>query len=243
MGMFIKSNALVVLLLAFLATTGCATAQKPISFNLNPDANRTIGIVQVEAPVPAAQYTGSIGLLDLAIIATANSGLNAHLKTQKFDGDYKELPKNLKTILENKGYKVVLIDKSIDIKAASKYKEYKNGVNTNDFSKYKTEHGVADLLLLNMSAVGTTRSYYGPVPLTEPTANVVIRGAIINLDNNKLEWLTTANSSKVIEKPWDESAKKWPNLTNAIYTAVNESTKLIQTEIENPELVNKTAAK
>lgn len=243
MGLFIKSNVLAALLVAFLATTGCATVQKPISFNLHPDANRSIGIVQVDSPVPAAQYTGSIGLLDLAIISTANSGLNAHLKTQKFDGDYKDLPKSLKTILESKGYKVVLIEKSIDSKTAGKFKEYKNGANTNDFSKYKTENGVTDLLVLNMGMVGTTRSYYGPVPLTEPTAHVVIRGAIINLDNNKLEWLTTAESSKVIEKPWDESAKKWPNLTNAIYTAVNESTKLIKTEIENPQLVSQTVAK
>jgi hypothetical protein len=239
---YVKNGGRAVLMVLLLSLVGCASVQKPVSFNAVPDEKRSIGIVQVEAPDAAAAYTGSIGLLDLAIISAANGGLNKHLKAQKFTADYQELPKDLKKILEAKGYKTVLIEKPISLKAAAKFKSPKNGVNTNDFSKYKQDHGITDILIVSLFSVGTTRSYYGPVPLTEPAAQAVIRGMLVNLDNNKLEWFSTATSSKTIEKPWDESAKNWPNLTNAVYVAMNEATKLVKTEVENPQLVNKETA-
>ena len=108
-----------------------------------------------------------------------------------------------------------------------------------DFSKYKNEYGLSHLLILSMTAVGTTRGYYGPVPLGEPTAQTTVKALVVNLDTNQVEWFTTATSSKVIEKPWDEGDKKWPNLTNAVYTSAEESNKLIKTELTTPELVTK----
>lgn len=225
-----------------ISLVGCASVQQPVSFDLKPESNLSIGVVQVAPPEPGAQYTGNIGLLDLAIIAAANGGLNKHLKTQEFANDYQSLPKEVGNILESKGYKVVVIDKDIDIKSAAKFKAPQKGINKTDFSKYKTEHGITHLLVLKMPMVGTTRSYYGPVPLTEPTAQAIINAMMVDLQSNKLEWYSTATSSKVIEKPWDEGNKKWPNLTNSVFTAVNEATKLIKTELENPSLVNQQAS-
>ena len=222
-----------------VSLVGCASVQQPVSFNLKPESNLSIGVVQVASPEPGAQYTGNIGLLDLAIIAAANGGLNKHLKTQEFASDYQSLPKEVGKILESQGYKVVMIDKDIDAKAGAKFKNPQKGVNKTDFSKYKTEYGISHLLVLKMPMVGTTRSYYGPVPLTEPTAQAIINAMVVDLQSNKLEWYTTATSSKVIEKPWDEGDKKWPNLTNSVFTAVDEATKLIKTELENPDLVNR----
>lgn len=225
-----------------VSLVGCASVQEPVSFNLKPESSFSIGVVQVASPEPGAQYTGNIGLLDLAIISAANSGLNKHLKTQEFVQDYQSLPKEVGKILEAQGHKVVMIEKDIDAKAAAKFKAPQKGLNKTDFSKYKTEHGITHLLVLRMPMVGTTRSYYGPVPLTEPTAQATINAMVVDLQSNKLEWYATATSSKVIEKPWDESDKNWPNLTNSVFTAVDEATKLIKTELENPALVNQQAS-
>ncbi|MFO1370388.1 MAG: hypothetical protein U1F46_15455 [Marinagarivorans sp.] len=219
------------------SAVGCATVQKPIAFDLKPDPSKTIGIVKVAAPEAAAQYTGSIGLLDLAIISGANAGLNKHLKTQSFAGDFQKLPQDVTNILKAKGFKVSLIEQDIDQKEAAKLGTPSNGAIKYNFSRYKNESGLTHLLILAMPAVGTTRGYYGPVPLSEPTAQTVVRALLVDLNTNKLSWYTSATSTKVIEKPWDESDKKWPNLTNAVFGTVDEATKLIKAELENPQLV------
>lgn len=237
-----KSACRFLFLSILVSLVGCASVQQPVSFNLKPEPSSSIGVVQVASPEPGAQYTGSIGLLDLAIISAANGGLNKHLKTQEFGADYQSLPKEVGKILESQGHKVVMIEKDIDLKVAAKFKAPQKGLNKTDFSKYKSEHGITHLLVLRMPMVGTTRSYYGPVPLTEPTAQASINAMVVDLQSNKLEWYTTATSNKVIEKPWDEGDKQWPNLTNSVFTAVDEATKLIKTELENPDLVNKQAS-
>lgn len=222
---------------ALVAMVGCVAVQQPISFSLSPEtAKGSIGIVQVESPVPGAQYTGNIGLLDLAIIAAANGGLNKHLKQQDFAADYQKLPTELQGILEAKGYKVVMIDKDINTKVAAKFKAPVKGVNKTNFSSYKTQYGVDHLLILAMPSVGTTRSYYGPIPTSEPLATATISVELVDLNSNKVEWFSRETSSHVIEKPWDEGSKNWPNLTNAVFTSVDEAVKLIKTELQSPEL-------
>lgn len=111
-----------------LVFSGCAI-QKPIP--LSPDfydkQGKKVGILVTEAPKAATSYTGSIGLLDYAIIAGVNSGLDKYLETLSFP-EYEEFTKSLKAPLEKKGFQVVMIEKKLTKKERESLKQPQEGV-------------------------------------------------------------------------------------------------------------------
>ncbi|PWK53903.1 hypothetical protein [Pleionea mediterranea] len=223
-------------MLLSLLLIGCGSMQKPIPITKSfyNNSGKTIGVLHTQAPEAETHYTGSIGLLDYAIIAGVNSDLDKHLRSLSFT-EYKSFINSLKPELEKKGFKVVLIESTISIEEAEKLKSPSKGISQNDFSKYKEQFNLDFLMLIQMHSIGTTRSYYGPAPTSEPVAMTNLTGQIVDLNTNTLQWYSNINSTKIIPAPWDEEESNFPNLTNAVYQALNDSFRMINIELNQPK--------
>lgn len=224
-------------LLLMIFLVGCASQQQPIALESSfyESTGKNIGILRTESPVATTVYTGSIGLLDYAVISAVNSGLDAHLATLTFS-EYESFIDKLSASIGKAGFNVTVIDKPLTIQEAKDLKYPKEGISKNDFSEYKTKHNLDYLIVIHFRSIGTTRSYYSVAPTSEPLAMNNINGQIIDLNTNQLHWYANTVTTKSIQTPWDESTENYPNLTNAVYQALNDTLRGIVIELKVPQV-------
>lgn len=225
-----------------LALYGCAAVQKPIHLSSETlsQKDKRIGLLYTEPAKATTSYTGSIGLLDYAIIASANQGLDKHLETLKFP-EYEDFIRTIKEDIEKNGGEIVIIDTPLTRASAEELKAPKEGKSNNNFSTYQNKYNLDMLLLINFKTTGTTRSYYGFIPTSEPTAQTIITGQLVDLNTNQLLWYSNSISQKVISSPWDESDIGYPNLTSSVYQSLNDTLKAINYELEGNTPLNVVA--
>lgn len=234
-----KLESIKYLFIFFLLTTllsGCVSAPKPIAFTTDIPENQKIGIL-IGKPVAAhAEFTGSIGLLELPIIMAVNSSLRTHLTTLKFDDEFSRLPKRIKPILEkNKSVEIEYIP--VDSLALYAHKE---GISQNDYSIYKDKYNLKYLLVLQAYQIGITRPYHSFMPTAPPTANASIWGELVDLSNKKVLWYRDVAATLVIPEPWDEKESEFANLTDSIYLALNQAMDKIVIDFQYPkEAINR----
>ncbi|WP_333797789.1 hypothetical protein [Rheinheimera sp.] len=222
-----------------LVLTGCAAVQQDVKFQSAGLENKSIVIVKSELKPAETQYTGSVGLLDYGIISAANSGLDRHLKAltfSEFDRVYSTIESNLKKHNISISYAPNILDR----KTVDKIKAPKNGKNVNDLAALTGNSSANYVLLILPGHFGTTRSYYGPVPTSEPTAVSGVQIQLIDAKTNELKWYRYISSSKTIPAPWDEA--NYPNLTSSLYNSVNELSKLIEAELSHTAATNNKVA-
>ncbi|MDZ7925442.1 MAG: hypothetical protein U5M23_15650 [Marinagarivorans sp.] len=217
---------------------GCASIPATIPFTAPVKADAKIGILLSENSKASANYTGSIGLLDLAIIATANSKLNKHLGELKFTS-FDEMGTKIEAMLDEKGFDASVIETRLDNKTANKLKTHKDGTSLNDYSTYKQKYGLDYILVLRMEHIGTTRPYYAPVPTAPPTATATIWGELVNLQDKKVSWYRLTNTNLSIPTPWDEEG--FPNLTNEVYSSLEKTIESIKHDLNTASTAAKPA--
>lgn len=164
------------LLLLTLLTTlvGCVgTPQTPVSLNneilMNPD-NR-VGVALDVLPKPGLGLPGADCLLCLAVAAGANSDLSAHTK-QLSIAEVKQLQPMVLEALKGQGKEVVLVDEPLNVDKLPKTKGLEIGYSKRDFSGLADQLAVDQLLVIDIDAIGMTRSYASYVPTSPPQAVV-----------------------------------------------------------------------
>ncbi|HAT42467.1 MAG TPA: hypothetical protein DCS87_12215 [Rheinheimera sp.] len=223
----------------FLVLTGCAAVQQDVRFQSAGLENKSVVVVKGQLPAAETQYTGSIGLLDYAIVSAANAGLDKHLKTLTF-AEFDQVYSVIETQLKKNKANVSFEAKSLDRKAIEKIKAPKNGKNVNDLAAF-TDVSKADYVLLVLPGhLGTTRSYYGFMPTSEPTTVAGVQVALIDVKTNELKWYRYVSSSKTIPAPWDEES--FPNLTSNLYKNVDELSKMVEAELSGMAPTNTKVA-
>lgn len=221
----------VLFLIILSITTGCASLPEPVAFSAPLEKDAKIGIIIAQPHEAAAQYTGSIGLLDLAIISAANGKLNDHLKTLTFD-EYYKIPGILKDSLESKGYTVSISEQQLSAKLAQKYKLPSKGISKNlaYYQKYPISKENDYLIVVRTGAMGTTRPYYGPVPQTDPLVNVNLIAEFVNLKTGKVHWYRLASKRNTIPGNWKEEG--YPTLTKAFYEALDQAIYSLKVDLD-----------
>lgn len=208
---------------AFAAVlTGCATPQPPVAMDQafwNEKQDR-IGVAISEIPSPSVQMTGQQGLLDIAVNKGMASGLSKKVETWD-SSSLSELQKKVVERLQAQGYTVKLLDKPYD-PSAFKESKGKLGYADLDLTPLKEQEGIDKLVLLLFGANGTTRSYYGMIPTSDPVSQVAMVTTIVDLDDNRLVYFQPSVINRAAEGEWDESPE-YPNLTNAFYQALDEA--------------------
>jgi hypothetical protein len=221
-----------------LSVIGCATTQKPIPFSSTVfNENKKIGIVYTAVPKATTSYTGSIGLLDYAVISAANEGLDSYLATLTFP-EYDQFQSALAESLTSKGINLIEIKEPITREKAKNLKRPSEGKSKNDFSEYKSEYDLDMLILIDLTAIGTTRSYYGFLPTSEPLAHSSVVGQLIDLESNQLHWYSSTVNIKTIPTPWDEADASYPNLTTSVYQSLDEAFETIKYQVEGNTPLN-----
>lgn len=207
---------------SLLVLAGCAT-QPPVAIDDTywNDTSKKVGIAFSPLPKATGHKTGSQGLLDIAINEAVADKVDQHLESLSLEEFY-EVRDIVAKFFQDKGFNVVVLEESIDANNLSKNKDKKTGYADKDFTALRQEHNIDQLLYFNLVAAGTIRSYYGFIPTSDPKGYFLGHGMLINLDDNKLLWYKNSFAEQPVAGEWDQPDTAYPNLTNAVYKALEQ---------------------
>ncbi|NTV10506.1 MAG: hypothetical protein HGA47_06990 [Zoogloea sp.] len=169
-------------------------------------------------PKPDTQFPGAGCLMCLAAASIANSSLTAHVKTLSHE-DLPQLKSEVASLLRNRGADVVVIDEELKLDTLSDYGSKGPNIAPKNFSPLQQKYRVDKLLVIDITALGFTRTYSSYIPTSDPKGLVQGTGYIVNLKNNTYEWYLPVMITKSSDQGWDEPPK-FPGLTNAYYQAL-----------------------
>lgn len=185
------------------------------------DKTTKIGVVMAKIPRACPHTPSSQGLLDMAINNAAASTLDKYLSqieittftpvTEEFVGE-----------LQKRGINAVKIDEIFD--KTEKPKE----VSYTEYVKESAERfGVDKLIVLSVDMVGTSRLYYGFVPLSNPEGFCLAEGVMVDAKTTspKTVWhsdMQWKDGCVPTMQKWDQPPD-YPNLTEAILKAVENA--------------------
>ena len=215
-----KRVVLSLLLLSMAVLTGCAT-QGPVALDKSYWQNKpeSVGVVVAKVTNVGSHKQGAQGLLDVAINNAMASSIDKHLTSLKLD-EFREAGHVIANHFSAQGVPAKFIDEEIDLSTVAKVKKAPPGTTALDFAALKSKYAVDQLVVLEVPAAGTIRSYYGFIPLGAPQGYFVCKGTLVDLQDNKILWLGTGAKQVVVEEPWDQEAAGYPNLTAAFYQAL-----------------------
>lgn len=197
----------VLILLGLSFLVGCAKQPNvPLADNFWQDKKQKIAVVTTKSPTPHVYQTGGEGLLDYAINSVANNGLGEHLSSTDLTW-YRKLPQNFVTRL-----------KQSNVYAQAYDEQPKSGAGHAQYFSFARLQGADKLLLIDLEAVGVQRSYYSFVPTGDPKAYCVLKGELIDTNNNQVLWRYKSDILQPIQGNWDQSPN-YPNLTHALENA------------------------
>lgn len=201
----------------------CATTKKlgKDVFN-NPDVK--IGVALVEFPEAGAHKAGSQGLLDVAINSALAAEMSAYLKGTDLSG-FMPVKDKIAAKLEEKGAQVVVIDDMINLDNLPKYVDKDSNSKRTDYSYFKEKYDVDYIVLANIIAVGTSRKYYGFIPLGSPKGYCLAHGIMKDTAEDKTTWEYTTNYKKSVVKvdgEWD-APPDYPDLSVAVQKAITNA--------------------
>lgn len=213
-----KSIVYLLTMLCGLWTIGCASVLPPV--NLDPafwkNPNSTIAVAMTAIPRAQATKMGSQGLLDMVVNEAMGSDLDAHLNSLDVSR-FKQMQQTFRERLVDNGYAVKDVQAPISIDTLADFDGPSGNVvyTSQDFRPFKQQLGADKLLLLEVTYIGTKRSYYGFVPLGAPEVHCSGRGTLIDLSNNRVLWHDSELQTSSIPDPWD-AAPSFPNLTHTL---------------------------
>jgi hypothetical protein len=197
--------------------SGCAGVQyKPIPVDPGFWQNRqaVIGVAAEKIPEADAHMTGNQGLLDIAINQSNAAKMIEQLKKLKVERAA-AIPNNLADALGRRGFKTNKLA-TIDVATFPEFKPEANPelYAPRDF-RGLTNKGIDRLLLVSVERLGTTRSYYGFVPMGAPRALFAVKGQVVDLKTNKLIWYDRYETTAAIPEPWDQEPD-FPYVSTAV---------------------------
>lgn len=215
-----------------LFLSGCTTfVQNPVPLKEEfwQQKDTKIGVALTTIPQPDTHEVGAGCLLCLATVAAANSTLTGHVETLSTD-DISSLNKELADYLKSRELQPVLIEEAINFKTLEKFKTKVPDYATLDFRKLKDKYGIDKLLVIEVIALGTFRTYASYVPTSDPVGTFRAAGYVIDLETNGLDWYRTFVVNKAVDGEWDEP-EEFPGITNAYYQAIEEGMQQIKAEL------------
>ena len=217
--------------LVMLLASGCVAlpAPVPLSEEFWNDADKTVAIVVENLPPADFMTTGQQGLLDFAINEGANSALNEYLKQLDYS-EFAAVAEEFKELLEAGGATVVAVRTSHALPALSRFRSSGNEKHVYarmDYRPLREELGADRLLLISVPTAGVTRSYYGFIPTSDPMAQLVAEGRVVDLETNRLLWRARMDVTLAIPQPWDEPPS-FPNASAAFFKAAEQAKVLLK---------------
>lgn len=209
--------------LAFSLLAGCAstpTPAKEFGQSFYEQKPQKVGIY-VNYPKKVTTYhPGANCLLCMAAAAAANTSVTSHMETLSPD-DFAEVSDIIATKLREKGMTPVVINDDELFKKMKKVKSKDPSIAKLDHRPIKQKHDVDALVVVNISALGSERTYSAYVPTGAPQGYVDGLAYAIDLDTNAYEMYQPLTERVAVKGEWKEGPS-YPGLTNAYYQAVEK---------------------
>lgn len=226
-----------ILILLVAMASGCAS-MGPVSLQSNfwQDKQARIGVVVLDQPVPKAYRSGGQGVLDQGINEVANHTLDTYLSTLRV-ADYERFCNEFIEGIVNKGINVQRIGIPL---IANELEEFTDGsldgsCDTKDYRAYIQKAGVDKLIIISMPIIGTTRPYYGFIPLGPPKGFCMLGGKMIEAKTNKILWQNYITSIVPPSSNWD-TPPNFPEITEKVLEAYNMSQQRVRNSFFGPPL-------
>lgn len=214
-------RSILALALAVLWMTGCTTwTPTPVNPTLWQHKQMKIGVATARAPQASATKAGSQGLLDVAVNEAMASDLGTHLASLQ-PTRVPLMATQINARLRALGFQTVRIDEPIDTATLPERDPQVPGFYDRRIEALASRHGVDAILILSVRQWGTIRSYYGFIPLSDPSASFVATGQLIARDGRLLWDEMAAQTGTTGSGEWDQ-APDFPNLTHAIREAEDD---------------------
>ncbi len=219
----------IVVVACMLFVTGCASVPQQQNVNLNlglVPKEQKIGLYVSPLPKITTSFPGANCLLCLGAAALANSSLTKQVETFQAE-ELAKTKANITAQLKAKGYEVVDINSLIPEKKLPKVKPVAGSTITRNYSSYKSQHNVDQLLVVNFTSVGVVRQYSSYVPVGAPQASVSAQFYMIDTARNSYNLYAPINLLKSADGEWD-APPTFPGMTNAFYQAEEEAVDLLK---------------
>jgi len=198
---------------------GCAAPpQAPIAFpkaSVGAESGR-IGIAMTTLPKLDTEVPGASCLLCLAVAIQSNATLTNYAQSLGYE-DLSKLKGEVATLLRKSGATVTVIDESVNITGLPDFSASTTpNIAPKDFSTFKQKHQIDKLLVLDIKALGFSRTYNAYIPTSDPKALFRAVGYMVNLSSNRYDWYERVEITKSSEQKWDDPPK-FSGLTNAYF--------------------------
>jgi hypothetical protein len=206
------------LLCVVLFLSGCASAPQQ-SLSLSPNAINSqagrIGVAMTALPKQDTRMPGADCLFCIAAASIANSSLISHTKTLTYE-DLPTLKNKVAALLRKKGANVTVIEENLAVKDLKDFSTKEQNFARKDFSPLRQKYNIDKLLVIDIAALGFVRNYSAYIPTSDPQAQLIGTGYLVNLENNAYELYQPVTITKSADQNWDEPPK-FPGLTNAYF--------------------------
>lgn len=202
---------------------GCATPQQSF-VNLPADyfgsGKGSMGVASTALPVPDTYFPGAHCLLCLATASMTNNSMTTAVRQWPTD-DLKNLKEEVAALLRAQGQTVVVINEPIKVADLPARNAPQAGFAPKDFSSIKAPTKLDRLLVIEYRSLGAVRNYSAYIPTGAPRATFEAHAYIVDLSTHKFELYDMISRDSLVQGNWDESPK-FPGLTNAYFTAIEE---------------------
>lgn len=215
------SRFIAILAAVTVLLSGCVSnPQQPVA--LSPDAMGSqagrIGVAMTPMPKQDTQVSGADCLLCLMVAISANSALTTHAKTLSYE-DLPTLKNQVADLVRKKGAVVTVIDDDLDVSSLPDFQTQGPNLARKDFSSLQKKYQIDRLVVINIIAIGFTRSYSAYIPTSDPKGLLRGLGYMVDLKSNTYSWYQPVAVTKSSDGPWDEPPR-FPGLTNAYFQAL-----------------------
>lgn len=202
---------------------GCAAPQQSF-VNLPSDyfasGKGAIGVATTALPTPDTYFPGANCLLCLAAASMTNNAMTTAVRQWPTD-DLRSVKEEVAALLRSQGQTVVVIPDPIKVADLPSRSAPQEGFALRDFSSVKAPAKLDRLLVIEYRTLGAVRNYSAYIPTGAPRATFEAHAYILDLSTHKYELYDMISQQKAAQGEWDE-APRFPGLTNAYFTAIEE---------------------
>ena len=223
-----RQVAVLATLLLTVALAGCEKSI-PLDQSFWQARSARVGVALVKYPEPSAYRYGQEGLLDLAINEALAAPLKAFLRTADLV-PFGTRAERYVARLNERGFAARRLETPLDLAQFPTFEGPGDANFDRDLRRLAEAEGLDFLVVLSIEAVGTTRDYYGFIPLGPPRAICRAKGRLVDLRSNALRWQAfTAGEEAVVrvEGDWDQPPQ-YPNLGRALQKAIEQAAEFLE---------------
>jgi hypothetical protein len=219
-----------------MGLVGCAPARMSLKPSFWKETQHKVGVATLAAPKLAAYRTGGQGLLDMAINSAMAGSLEAHL--QSMDANkFATVADQYVEKLNERGLNARRLSQTVNPLVLQPFASESSGdFAERDMRPLAGKEDIDMLILLSLQQCGTTRNYYGFIPLGPPQALCVSKGEMIDLKTNQIAWRAYPELNDTIlpvEGEWDQ-APDYRNVTRAVDKAMSQAQVFLLEEFFGP---------